>query len=323
MAMQDPEQEHTGKIRPLRPVTENSQSGLTKVGKISALLAKNRDQFIRVPQRVVNDPEKPVYVLPDLPAKQSDIYTCEYCDMEVSVSQGKHGWFRGPDGEPIECPKCSKPVIRARNRRKAHAQLKALVHNGVLLDMQNLPENAELLSLAEFPGNRQYVDVIQDFIDGNTRELLLTGETGRGKTGLLISAAHVFYLQGKQVLFMPMEQYLDLLRENMGPGAQQNNIKSIMKNVDVVIIDDMGAGMLSDNSMGFAVKETQDLIEARHAAGLQTAISSNLTVDGLGAYWYIAKYERSGFQPSARIVSRLKGWYRIVEIAGPDLRLGE
>lgn len=307
--------------RPLYP--ERSGNGFTRIGKVSRNLTGNRHNFTQIPERKVNDSEKPEYILPDLPVRQSDVYTCEHCHMTVSVSQGMHGWFRGPDGQPVECPTCSKPVIRARNRRKAHTQLKALVHNGILLDMLNLPENADTLSLTEYPGDRQYVEVIEDFVSGNTKDLFLTGKTGRGKSGLSISAAHALYLQGKQVLFMPMEQYLDLLRENMGPGAQQNHIKNIMKNVDVAIIDDMGAGMLSDNSTGFAVKETQDLIEARHAAGLQTLISSNLTVDGLGAYWYMAKYERAGFQPSARIVSRLKGWYRIVEVVGPDLRLGE
>jgi DNA replication protein DnaC len=309
-----------GEPRQLYPA---KNSGFMKVGKISSILTTSRNGLNRVPERAINDPEKVDCVLPQIQPRPNDIYECEYCKKPVSVQQNFHGWFRNPDGRAEACPKCSKPVIRARNRRKVHTQLKALVHNGTLLDMQNLPDNADAYSLAEYPGKKQYVEVVQRFVDGNTQELFLTGKTGRGKSGLSISAVHALHLQGKLVLFMAMEQYLDLLRENMGPGAQQNHIKSIMTSVDVAIIDDMGAGVLSDNSTGFAVKETQDLVEARHTAGLQTLISSNLTVDGLGGYWYLAKYERAGFQPSDRIVSRLKGWYRIVEIVGSDLRLGE
>lgn len=305
--------------RPLYPV----KSGFVKAGKISSILVGNKKAFGRIPERTVNDSEKVECVLPPPPPRASDVYTCDRCKMPVSIQQDFHGWLSGPSGQPEACPKCSKPVIRARTRRKVRAQLKNLVQEGTLLDMQNLPDNAERYALAKYPGNQQYVEVIQDFINGDTKELFFTGPTGRGKSGLAISAAHVLHAQGKLVLFMTMEQYLDLLRENMAPGAQQNNIKNIMKGVDVAIIDDLGAGVLSENSTGFAVKEAQDLIEARHAAGLQTLISSNLAIDGLAGYWYMAKYERAGFQPSERIISRLKGWYRSVEIVGPDLRLGE
>lgn len=299
------------------------QNGFTKVGKISAHLAKSRKAFANVPSRQIDDPEKPIYVLPEIAPPTSDEYTCEHCGQSVSESGNYHGWFRGPDGQPVECPVCSKPVIRARNRRKADTYLRALVHDGALLDTVNLPVDAHLCSLAKYPGKQEYIGLIQEFIDGDATELFFTGLTGRGKTGLAISAVHEIWKQRKQVLFMPMERYLDLLKENFRDGAQPNHIKQILTSVEYLVIDDIGAGVLSEASTGFAVKETQDLIEARHAAGLHTLITSNLTVDGLGAYWYMAKYERAGFQPSARIVSRLKGWYRVVEIKGNDLRIEE
>jgi hypothetical protein len=48
-----------------------------------------------------------------------------------------------------------------------------------------------------------------------------------------------------------------------------------------------------------------------------------MSLQGLKAFWYMEKYEAYGFQPGDRIVSRITGWYKVVEVTGVDQRIGE
>jgi hypothetical protein len=57
--------------------------------------------------------------------------------------------------------------------------------------------------------------------------------------------------------------------------------------------------------------------------GLRTIITSNMNLYGLKEYWHMEKYEKYGFQPGARIVSRIQGWYKVVSVNGIDQRIGE
>lgn len=303
-------------VRPFRP----RESGFTKLGNTARQITRSPEAFRSAPVRQVHDPEKVDYVVPPQPARGAQTWMCDLCKFDTD-GEYNHGWFRGQDGKPEACPKCGPAVIRARTRRKADASIRELMNTGRIFGRHNLPVDAHEYSLAAYPGKQIYVATIGQFVDGTIKEMLLTGEPGVGKSGLAISAVHELWKEGQQVLFMPMERYLDLLKENFGHDVQNNNIKAVMCSVDVLVIDDLGAGSLSES--GFVVKETQDLIEMRHAAGLKTLITSNMSVDGLAGFWFMKNYERTGFQPGARIVSRLKGWYKVVEIKGKDLRMEE
>lgn len=323
----DPDPEQQAEIERQLAVYDNVRpfvprhGGFTKVGSTTRKVTRSPEAFRSVPVRQVNDPEKVDCIIPppaSYPAKKT--WLCETCKFDTD-GEYNHGWFRGQDGKPDPCPTCGPAVIRARNRRKADKYIYDLVNAGKLLDRQNLPVDASQYSLSLYPGDQAYITEIAQFVNGEIQEMLLTGLTGVGKSGLAISAVHEMWKASKQVLFMPMERYLDLLKENFGHGVENNNIKMVVSSVDVLVIDDIGAGGSSES--GFVVKETQDLIELRHAAGLKTLITSNMTIDGLGAFWYMKNAERTGFQPGQRIVSRLKGWYKVVEVKGKDLRIEE
>jgi DNA replication protein DnaC len=291
-------------------------TGFTRIGDVTGAITRNPDALARIPMRVVDDPERSPYI-PSGPLP-GETWKCPQCKFTVDVEYN-HGWFRGPDGREVPCPMCSKAVIHARNRRKADANIRTLVHEGNFLDMQNLPVEAWIYSLADYPGDPAYVEEVQRFISGDTKELMLFGEPGVGKTGLAISAVHELFRLRQQVLHITMEQYLDLLKENFASGAQNNNVKSIVSSVRYLVVDDVGAGL----ETSLAMKEIQFLVDIRHAHGLSTLITSNMDVEGLGAFWHMDKYNRTGFQPASRVVSRLRGWYRVVEVKGADLRMGD
>lgn len=286
------------------------------LGKVVAPLARSREDFQDVKERKLPERERVERKVPRPNENIIRTWTCERCDLPTD-GETLHGWLRNPRGDLVACPKCSPPVRAAQNRLKVGGYIADLVGQRVFLDKTNLPVNAERYSFTDYPGDQAYIDVVQRFVRGEVRYLLLTGGTGVGKTGLAISAVHELSTQGKQVLFITMGQYLDLLDNNTDYRAVNNHIREILHGVEILVLDELGVGEKEE------ISETQQIIELRYSLGLRTLITSNMTVDGLAAFWYNRRYEASNFQPGMRPVSRLKGWYRSVEMVGRDLRVEE
>lgn len=259
-------------------------------------------------------------------------HRCPNCGYMVNETD-THGWKRREvpnsyDVKPEPCPTCS-PVVRLyQNGKKARRWAQTLVSTRVFTDICNLPDGARNLNFTEFdylPGTDPAARAhMQSFVDGRINNLLLTGDTGRCKTGLAISAIHELKARGVDCLMISMKQYLDLLREDMSKakkGEDISHIRQIVRGVHVLLIDDLGVERITET--GFAVEETQAIIEDRHNLGLRTIITTNMSLKGLKAYWKMESYENYGFQPGERIVSRLTGWYKVVTVAGIDQRIGE
>jgi DNA replication protein DnaC len=313
---------------------EESSQPMTSTKKI---LEFDREAFQRQLQefserRRSREPEYdgPMSPLPHPEAKYT--HTCPDCGYKVNTAD-THGYKRAEkpnsyDVYAIPCPTCSPVVKRHQNAKKAKQYIQDLVHERFFTDICNLPDDAASCTFAEFEylsdADTTARDAVMKFVEGQTKELLLWGETGRCKTGLAISAIHELKAHGVSCLMLPMKQYLDLLREDNArskKGEPSTHIRQIARGVEVLLIDDLGVDRITDS--GFAVEETQGLIEDRHTMGLRTIITTNMSLAGLEQYWHMEKYEKYGFQPGARIVSRLKGWYKVVHVAGIDQRIGE
>ncbi|MBO0794128.1 MAG: ATP-binding protein [Ktedonobacteraceae bacterium] len=268
-------------------------------------------------QREADYDQSEGYKVPDRPRqKQRQCPRCHYM-----VDDENHGYLHNPHTmKEIPCPVCSPPVRRARGRRKADRLIKALVQNCVFSDEQNLPLEAPKWTMGSYPthGDKEAKKIVQDFIRDRIKELFLYGEPGVGKTGLAIAASQALAKQGTQTLFMPILTYVGLLREDQESRfdhTAKTHIKEICQLVEVLIIDDLGLEIPTRTT----IREIQELVETRHAAGQRTLITSNMSISDLKAYWEL-KDVQGGFQPGSRIASRLSGWYKSYCFDGPDLR---
>jgi DNA replication protein DnaC len=306
--------------------------------KENKLLSLGRDDFQRRLEalsqkrpRREDDYDGPT--VPPVP-RPEDKYThrCPDCGYMVNTTD-IHGWKRREvpnsyDVKPEPCPTCSPIVKRYQNAKRARKWVQDLVHARIFTDTCNLPDDADGWTFAEFEfltgADTEARDMVLQFVNGSIKNLFLHGETGVCKTGLAVSAIHELVAHGTDCLMLPMKQYLDLLREDNARskrGEEPTHIKQITRGVEVLLIDDLGVERITET--GFAVEETQGLIEDRHAMGLRTIITSNMNLYGLKEYWHMEKYEKYGFQPGARIVSRIQGWYKVVQVNGIDQRIGE
>lgn len=264
--------------------------------------------------RVTGEP----YTVPEMP-RAGSTWRCETCKCMVNaIDTSGFTVDRAGRGGLEPCPTCTPAVARAKAYKQTARHISQLVLDRKIFNEKNLPFNAHKLTLAAYPkhGDQKAKSKVQDFITGNIENLFLTGDVGRGKTGLSIAAANALALQGKQVFLLSVADYITLLKANFEKDAKENHIKEIIKDVEILFFDDLGA----EGATEFTLKEIQEIIEYRNAAGLRTLITSNFNLKGLTAYWHLPVYENTGFQPAARTISRLKGWYQVVTFNGPELR---
>lgn len=330
-------QSHIERLREEKAQQKQAEEISHPVTPAKKILTFDREAFQRQLQesserRRRREPEYDGPMSPPPRPEAKYTHSCPDCGYQVNTTD-THGYKRAEkpnsyDVHAVPCPTCSPVVKRHQNAKKAKQWIQDLVHERFFTDVCNLPDDASACTFAEF----QYLteadttarDAVVKFVGGETKELLLWGETGRCKTGLAISAIHELKAQGVSCLMLPMKQYLDLLREDNArskKGEPSTHIRQIARGVEVLLIDDLGVDRITDS--GFAVEETQGLIEDRHTMGLRTIITTNMSLTGLEHYWHMEKYNSYGFQPGARIVSRLKGWYKVVNVTGIDQRTGE
>ena len=147
------------------------------------------------------------------------------------------------------------------------------------------------------------VNYADDF-NSKSDNLLMTGETGLGKTHLSLAIAGQAAKKGYSVVYGSAQNLLSSLEsEKFGrtqPGAEQ-----AMQECDLLIIDDLGA----EFSTQFTISAVYNIINTRLMMSKPTIISTNMSM-----YEIEEKYTQ-------RIASRILGNYILMEFAGRDIRV--
>lgn len=309
------------KIRPLRVIDSHSQKPASSKEIVSSMASDGTAALKARLKRLAQENRARMeddYRVPDTIRVKT--WTCKHCGFDTD-GVDNYGYFKDPyTRKAVPCPECSPAVIAARARRQTDEKIKHLVRNLKLANMQNIPEEGALFTLGNYPAHADQIAkaLVQNFVKGIIKELYLSGDPGRGKSGLAISAAKELANMGEQVLFLPMVTYIDLLNEDRDFNNQdKSHIEDIARLVDILILDDMGMERATETS----VEKTGKLVNDRHAAGKRTLITSNFRIEDLNVCWRLAKYD-GVFQPSIRIVSRLAGFYQEHKMTGTDLRRG-
>ena len=150
---------------------------------------------------------------------------------------------------------------------------------------------------------------IDNFDDPEEKNLVFTGSTGLGKTFIINCIANEMLKQGKTVLYQTAPVMLDSIIDiKFGKENSKFDLIDNILNVDLLIIDDLGAERTNDIKITelFTIINTR-LLNQNHKI-TKTIISTNLTAPEL-------------FQTyTTRIGSRLAGNYRFLRFFGEDLR---
>ncbi len=165
-----------------------------------------------------------------------------------------------------------------------------------------LPERFHQARLFDFP--RGTAQAVRAWITNPTDGLLLTGGTGSGKTHLAAAILRDVVLGGGHIKF---RRAADLYQAIRGSFHNQDNSEvSILKDYQgpgILILDDLGAGTLSD----FERRYTLEVFDCRLSARKPTIVTTN---------WSLSEIAN---KLDDRIASRLSGFI-LLEFRGTDKR---
>ena len=149
--------------------------------------------------------------------------------------------------------------------------------------------------------------------------LLLTGDTGVGKTHLVVALLKALIEKGADGLFLDYQELLKRIQSSYNPKAltaEREVIRPVLE-TEVVVIDDLGANRISD-----WVEDTINyMLNHRYNEKKPTLLTANLRQEAMSGEagkrrTHATFDERLGL----RVTSRLRDMCRLAEIVGEDYR---
>lgn len=157
---------------------------------------------------------------------------------------------------------------------------------------------------------REAVRRCHSFIDNFDRgyeNLLFVGSVGTGKSFLSSCIAHELLMSGHSVIYFSASDFFDACADNAFRRGDDDapDTDNDLYDCDLLIIDDLG----TEYANQFVNSELFSCLNARHNKHRSTIISTNLSLKLLQERY------------SDRILSRITGYYTILKLTGPDLRM--
>lgn len=144
------------------------------------------------------------------------------------------------------------------------------------------------------------------FFSPKSENLLLSGNTGLGKTFLSACIARVVAERGYAVAYESASQFIGKMeRARFERDEQSRQETETAMEADLFILDDLGTEMPGQ----FTNVALYSLINNRLLAGKPTIISTNLTTEDISRRY------------TPQIASRLRGSYKRVPFVGDDIRI--
>lgn len=132
-------------------------------------------------------------------------------------------------------------------------------------------------------GNEIAVKVANDYTSKcitkvQTKGLIITGESGLGKTHLAAAIANKLIENDKIVLMGRLTTLLDMIKETFRDNTKsENELIELYSNVDMIIIDDLGTEKISQ----WALEKLYTIIQNRNENRLPIIITTRFDKQGL------------------------------------------
>ena len=206
--------------------------------------------------------------------------------------------IRGSKERSIQefCPECCQEQIDRQEQEGVNNSLNAEIYlktYNVLMRDSTIPRELKEASfenfIAETAEEKQLLafarEQVDKYLDGMTGNTLFTGSTGIGKSHLSVAIAKAinegYKAKGepKSVLFVNLTEILRRVRESFNsPTSLEGHYSRMLKEVDYLVLDDLGIKSDSSNNKGKSVWEEEfifDILSNRDKTIITTNLSSS------------------------------------------------
>ncbi|MEO0563321.1 MAG: ATP-binding protein, partial [Chloroflexota bacterium] len=127
---------------------------------------------------------------------------------------------------------------------------------------------------------KQHWVIASDFAEKNEGWLLLSGDSGTGKTHLAAAIANAVQNQGRETLFLSTSDLLDELRRTYNPDSSSTFTEVInhIKNVDFLVMDDLKT---TANTREWARENLVQIIKYRYLTKGHTVFTVPVNIETL------------------------------------------
>lgn len=216
---------------------------------------------------------------------------CEFCGKELAPIGLDYLYANiSPDAIKYERCDCNKAQEYWKRRDEQEYEIQKRKHFRDVINKlykQNYNERKfQNLNFENFninSGNEIAVKVANDYTDKciakvQTKGLIITGESGLGKTHLTAAIANKLIEKGQIVLIGRLTTLLDKIKETFADNTiSENELIELYSNIDMIIIDDLGTERVSK----WALEKLYTIIENRNENRLPIIITTRFNKDGL------------------------------------------
>lgn len=216
---------------------------------------------------------------------------CEFCGKELAPIGLEFLYANiSPDDIKYERCTCIKAQEYWKEKDKQEYEIEKRKHFRDVINKiykQNYIERKyQNLNFGNFTinsGNEIAVKVANDYTNKcitelQTKGLIITGESGLGKTHLAASIANKLIENDKIVLMGRLTTLLDMIKETFRDNTKsENELIELYSNVDMIIIDDLGTEKISN----WSLEKLYTIIQNRNENRLPIIITTRFDKQGL------------------------------------------
>lgn len=269
---------------------------LTKVMLNGGIDLKNALEELKKENLATQQNLKAIYIKAKINEKDLEPkFNCNKCNDKGNV-----------DGKMCDCYKKLVKEIACNNLNKLSPFKLSTFDTFSLRYYNDTISKDETLSERE--RMKRYFQFCEDYakdFNEHSKNILMRGNTGLGKTHLSLAIAREVIENGFGVIYCSTPEILSKLeKEHFRKTYSDEDSEETLKACDLLILDDLG----SEFHTSFTKNIIYNIINFRLAYHKPTIISTNLEFDELeNAY-------------SKRLISRLMGEYVIMNFVGTDIR---
>ena len=226
---------------------------------------------------------------------------CEFCNKELTPIGLDYLYANiSPDSIKYERCDCNKAQEYWNNvdeqeyeieKRKHYKNIINKIYKKNYVEGKFQEQNFENFNINL--NNEMAVKVAKDYTDKiiekmQNEGLIITGESGTGKTHLTASIANKLIENDKIVLMGRLTMLLDMIKETFGDNTKsENELIELYSNVDMIIIDDLGTEKISQ----WALEKLYTIIENRNENKLPIIVTTRFNKDSLLDRFYQSEDE--------------------------------